>query len=359
MKLRHLLIIFLAVTTGLWNCKTELPYDSTFPSFSKDKPLTANVDEFVNHYVSESGPGMTLLVYARGQMLVKKGYGLANIDEKTPMSAKTPVYLASVSKQITAMAIMILAADKVLDLHDHLNRFLPETPDTWKPITLHHLLTHQSGVPNYFDLIPEPDMEGLTNRDVLDLLLGHSELNFKPGEQFEYSNSGYVLLAIVVERVTGVEFHTFVRNRIFDVLEMNSSFVYDESKPEIPNRAVGCYRNGTFCDYNLLTMGPGGMYSSAEDLFKWDRSFYHDTLVSPSIGAAAFTDHEERGYGYGWQIKNYRGREMFFHGGSLRGYITRITRIPEEDTVIVILSNGSFGPIIYELNSEILYYLFE
>ena len=286
---------------------------------------------------------MAVAVIRDGKLVHSKGYGLADIDTGIAIRPDTPFYLASVSKQITAMAVMILVERGKLSYDTRLVDYFSEAPVHWRTITIDHLLTHRSGIPDWFRLMGPRDRSGFTNDDVFDLLLQNAALEFTPGEQFKYSNSGYVLLAMLIESVSGQPFHVFVKENIFDPLGMTDSLVYDQTRPDVPGRARG-YRhtNDGFVldDYDLLTTGAGGMFSTAEDLFKWDQALYTDDLVGHATIERAFTGTPH--YGYGWFIDEYEGMKRLSHGGGLAGFRTYIVRIPDAKFSVIVLSNGSF-----------------
>lgn len=325
-------------------------------SFNTNTDIEKNVDSFVNQYVSSKLPGVAVMVVRDSTVTLKKGYGLANIERQLPVKPDTPFYLASVSKQFTAMAIMILEEHGMLAYEDKLEAYFPEIPDGWNSITIHHLLTHQSGIPDYLSDLGLSN-EGITNNQVLDILVKRGDLEFSPGTKYDYSNSGYAILAILVGRVSGQPFHIFVKENIFDPLGMTKSLVYDESQPDMPDRAIGYTSNGNLNDYKLLTMGDGGMFSTIEDLRKWDQSLYTEEIIRRETLTRAYTSYVSEGYGYGWFIDEYRGLAHYSHGGGLVGYRTHISRFPSAKLTIVILSNGTYQ-WIWDLNAEIIrYYL--
>ena len=359
-----MLSLSLAAFLLLMGCDKKNPVApiSVPPSFDSKTDIEANVDAYVNHYVTGNRPGVAVMVIKDDTITLKKGYGLANIERQLPFKLDTPCFLASVSKQFTAMAIMILAERGKLAYEDKLKAYIPEIPASWNAITIHHLLTHQSGMFDYANDLGWFD--GVTDSQVLDSLARRGDLEFSPGTKYDYSNSGYVILAILVERVSGRRFRVFVKENIFDPLGMNKSLVYDESKPEIPDRAIG-YRSRfgvpVLNDWNMLTTGAGGLVSTIEDLYKWDQSLYTERIVSKETLARAYTRHVGLGngfwYGYGWGIGNYNGLTNYQHNGGHAGFRTQISRFPEARFTVLILSNGTYD-WIFDLHDEIVrYYL--
>ena len=202
------------------------------------------VDALFHDFDQTNAPGAAVTVIRDGKPLFAKGYGLADLEKKIPCTTNTNFRLASVTKQFTAMAVLILAEEGQLSLEDHLPRFFPEFPEYGKAIALHHLLTHTSGLPDYEDHIPQGTTIPLSDRDVLFILRHQSKTDFPPGSQFHYSNSSYALLALIVENVSGKTFPAFVKEKIFDPLGMTNSIAYVAGRSCVPNRAYG-YVNGT------------------------------------------------------------------------------------------------------------------
>ena len=349
MKTINTLILISGLALGLLSCSIG---EEEYPEFDDKLELAQNVDKFIRSYVNENGPGISILIKKDRKPILKRSYGYSNIKTKQKVSSDIPFYLASVSKQFTAMSIMLLQEKGKLDYSDPISNFLEEAPPLWSDITIHHLLTHRSGIPDYLnDLgLYRPS---LTNQDVLQDLLKIKDLEFEPGSKFDYSNSGYMLLTIIASRVSGIPYHEYMKINVFDKLGMNQTLVYDESKPEIPGRAIGYYSNGDLRDYNLLTTGDGGMFSTIDDLDKWEQSFYDNLLINEETKEMAYTSYESDGYGYGWGIRKLEAYDHYAHGGGLEGYRSLISRIPAKDFSVFILSNGSYD-WIYHLRNEII-----
>ena len=220
-------------------------------------------------------------------MLHRRGYGLAHLEQKLPIQSDTSFCLASRSKQFTAMAVLMLAEQGLLRLEDRLRLYIPTWPGWGTEITLRHLLQHTSGLPDYISLLTSyvhgeniaaftRDLTGVTNADVLQLMIQLTEPIFKAGEHYSYSNAGYVLLAMIVEQVSGQLFATFLKERIFAPLGMKPTRVYDASRPVVHNLAQGyIWQDDHFepWDYPLLTAGDGGLFSTIDDLLRWDQAY--------------------------------------------------------------------------------------
>ncbi|HTB26209.1 MAG TPA: serine hydrolase domain-containing protein [Puia sp.] len=300
----------------------------------------------------------TILMAEEGKIYYDTALGFSNLITKEPLSDSSSFYLASVSKQFTAMAIMILKEQNKLSYDDTLTKYFPEFPAYANKITIRHLLTHTSGLTDYLsmDKFYKPD---LANEDVLKALIMQKKLNFYPGDKFSYSNSGYVMLAMIVERVSGKPFNVFMKEFIFEPLGMKNTLVFDKSKPFIRNRAVGFNKNGDLDDYEILTAGDGGIYSTTHDLFLWDQSLYHNKLVDSSTISEAF--HETKlnngslsNYGFGWAIVKNANNKIVHHGGAMNGYRTAIYRDMENQYCIIILTNKGDATNVEAITRRIL-----
>jgi len=287
----------------------------------------------------------SILVAERGRIIYERGFGKADIKHNIVFTPDTPVYLASLTKQFTAMAVMMLAEKHRLSYDDPLSKYFPEFPSYAQKINIRNLLNHTSGIPDYVGIGVEHP--GLTNREVLNALIREGSPRFTPGEKFEYSNSNYVLLGLIIEKLSGEPYRVFLQKNIFAPLGMNHTFVYDRTRPPIARRARGYNRFGDDFDYDLLTYGEGGIYSSVADMFKWDRALYTDKLVKRSTLEEAFTrgklnDGNSINYGFGWAISESAGETVYSHAGRYGGFNTYIKRLPKEQSTIIFLTNHDF-----------------
>lgn len=301
-------------------------------------------------------PGAAVMVIRDGEIVHQAGYGYANLEQQTPITADSAFRLASVSKQFTAMSVMVLAEDGSLSFDDPVSRYLPALAP-YEGVTIRQMMTHTSGLPEYYDVIDSS--AGMpTNADALALLGTIAEPAFPPGDRYEYSNPAYDMLAPLVESVSGKDFATFMRERVFGPAGMQSSYIFDHTEPLIPHRVTGYEPDGAgfrLDDYDPLNhiVGSGGMYSTLNDLFRWDQALYTESLVSRSTLDEAFTtarldNGEAIDYGFGWRIDNYKGQRRVRHGGSWIGFRTHIARYPDAGLSIVILSNrADFDPESY------------
>lgn len=300
------------------------------------------IDEFMKYCHSNGLFNGTVLVAENGTLIYINAFGFADFETKRELQVTSPFYLASVSKQFTAMAIMILKERGKLNYEDKLSKFFPQFPSYASQVTIHHLMTHTSGIANHYRL--GTYKADLTNREVLEILVKQDTLDFFPGEKYSYSNGGYVLLAMIVATASRQPFHKFMKENIFEPLQMNHSLVYDESKPKIRERAVGFNMYGEKSDYELLTSGAGGIYSNIEDLFKWDRALYTEKLVKASTLAEAYQpfilkNDSTSNYGYGWSISEDETGKTVAHTGRLSGFRTYIERHLKKQNTIAFLTN--------------------
>jgi len=314
------------------------------------------IDELFHDYDQANAPGASVMVIRNGKILLAKSYGLADVENKIPAAPDTDFRLASVTKQFTAMAVMILADEGKLSLGDPITKFFPEFPDYGRGITLRHLLHHTSGLLDYEDLIPPGTTIPVLDINALRLLATQNKTYFPPGAKFRYSNTGFAFLALIVEKVSGQTFAAFLRKNIFQPLGMKQTLAYEAQISTVPNRAFGYSKKDAGfvrTDQSLTSsvLGDGGVYSSVNDLFKWDQALYGEKLVSRKMLREAFTPgeatlHDEGvGYGFGWFISDYRGLKNIWHSGNTVGFSTRIERFPEKKFTVIILTNRNNAKI--------------
>ena len=325
--------------------------------------LRGKVDAIFKPLVSENSPGLAVGVVNDGKLIVAAGYGLADLKSKTPITPATDFRLASLTKQFTAMAIMLLVHDQKLRYEDALTNLFPEFPHYGSAISVRHLLNHTSGLNPYEDIydrqmsgMPPDKISQLRDGDVLRLLEQQNSGKFVPGTRWEYSNSGYAVLAMIVERVSGQRFEDFLARRIFRPLGMSRTVAYVPSRNQVPNRAFG-YRRPSgndewqFSDQSPTSavLGDGGIYSSIEDLAKWDRALLKHSLLNPDEMQPAFAPVQVEGvklpdgtpsaYGFGWFLNPYKSHKRMWHYGETSGFHTAIQRFPSEKLTVIVLTN--------------------
>jgi CubicO group peptidase (beta-lactamase class C family) len=315
--------------------------------------LGARIDTLMREFDKPDVPGASVMVIRDGAVVFKKGYGLADLENRIPATTATNYRLASVTKQFTAMAILILKERGKLSFDDVLTDFFPGFPAYGKTIKIRHLLQHTSGLIAYEDVMPETTTVQVLDRDVLAMMMHQDSTYFPPGTSFRYSNTGYALLSLIVEGVSGMPFAKFLEKNIFRPLGMEATVAYEKGISTVPRRALGYTVRDTArgpgferTDQSLTSavLGDGGIYSSVEDLLKWDQALYTEKLVSANTLREAFTpymlpDGTNTGYGFGWYIDEHRGLRRIHHGGSTVGFRTAILRIPEKKLCVILLAN--------------------
>jgi len=304
----------------------------------------ADVDRLMQRYEG-AGPGASLLVLRDGVPVVRKGYGFADPERHTRAAPETDYRLASVSKQFTAAAILLLAQDGKLSLDDRARQWLPSLPPVADAITIRQLLSHRGGLIDYEDVMAPDTSVPLRDSDVLALLAKTDRLYFAPGTSYRYSNGGYAMLALIVEKASGETFPSFLRERIFLPLGMTGTLAYVAGGPPVPHRAFGYSEEGgrwvrTDQSMTSAVLGDGGIYSSIDDLARWDAALYDDRLLSDASRKAAFTawthtDEPDVDYGYGWRITG----ETLWHSGETIGFRNVIVRYPKRHLTVILLTN--------------------
>jgi CubicO group peptidase (beta-lactamase class C family) len=329
-----------------------------FSSIAKPLPASqvAAMEAILADFNQPDAPGASVMIVHDGAVIFSKGYGLADLETKTPITPETNFRLASVSKQFTAMAVLILRERGKLSLDENLLAFFPEFPAFGRQITVRHLLTHTSGLLAYEDLIPEGTTIPVLDQDVLRILMTNGATNTTPtyfpeGSQYRYSNSAYALLALIVQARSGQTFAHFLKENIFTPFGMTNTLAYEAGSSAVPNRSYGhsLRTNGWQRTDQSLTssvLGDGGIYSSVNDLFKWNQALYTTKLVSAKALEEAFTpktptDKPGKSYGYGWYLTEHRDVKQIWHSGESIGFRSRLVRIPDKKFCVIILANRS------------------
>jgi len=331
--MRKLLIFLSIISISFIQCKNQ------------KQPIVDQIDELVNKGYQLGLFNGTILVSYHGELIYKSAFGYQDLETKTPLQISSAFYLASVSKQFTTMAIMLLKEQGKLSYDDMLDKFFPQFPGYANRVTVRHMMTHTSGIPDHFSIITDTDE--MTNQDVLEALVKQDSLLFQPGENYSYSNGAYVLLSLIVAQVSGQPYHLFMKENIFDPLKMENTLVYDESGPDVPHRAIGYNLFGDKNDYTLFTTGAGGMYTTVEDLYKWDQALYTETLVKTKTLEEAYTpfllnNDSSTYYGFGWRITKDDNGKRVQHSGGLAGFSTYLERhLDQKNSIIFLNSRGT------------------
>ena len=316
----------------------------------------ARVDSLFATFAMPGSPGCAVGAAQDGRLVYGRGYGSANLDHGVPIDTRSVFYLASVSKQVTAFAVALAAQEGKLSLDDEVRKYITEFPDYGTPVTIRHLIHHTSGVRDYLTLIPlsgrNPD-DVWTDAALLSLIARQKALNFAPGTEFLYSNTGYVLLAELVRRATGQSLAEYAKAKIFKPLGMNDTHFHDDAGVVVPRRVIGYVPgpNGWRMNhwFTFDKVGDGGLYSTIEDLVRWDANFY-----SGQVGGAAvqqlvvtrgvLTKGDTLPYAFGIGHQSYRGLRTLEHGGSLTGFRTHLLRFPDQRFSAIVLCNTPTAP---------------
>jgi CubicO group peptidase (beta-lactamase class C family) len=303
--------------------------------------ITETLDQIVERYHQDGYYNGTILVADKNGTLLKKAYGMADFDKRRPLDTSSTFYMASVSKQFTAMAIMLLKERKLLTIDDKLSKYFPSFPDWARSVTIRHLLTHTSGIPDYYGL--GASRPGFTNTDVVEVVKGIMALRFAPGAKYEYSNTAYVLLSSIVQQISGMGFNSFMQKNVFQPIGMKSTVAYDETKPQRTNRCKGFDANGKEDDYPFFTTGGGGLYSNVDDMYQWHLALQTNKLVSAAAMSEVYSpmtlnDGSTSWYGFGWALDK-DAPAFVSHGGTLTSFRTYIERDLATGSVIIMLNN--------------------
>jgi len=319
--------------------------------------LTDKVDELFKQWDKDDSPGATVGIFKDGRIIYARGYGIANLEYALPWTPQTPSRIGSISKQFIAMCIAILAEQGKLSLDDNIRKYIPGWPEFNGPVKLKHLMHHTSGVREYLTLVelmgkPEGSGYVYTPRELVRTLSRQKELNFKPGDENSYSNSGYFLLSEIVSRVSGLETSAFAKKYIFDPLGMNNTHFHDDPNMIVKNRAYGYSpkkEGGYRLDIlRLKVIGDLGVFTTVEDFLKWDQNFYKNklgggtqSLIDMMKTRGKLNNGEVIPYAFGLNISHYGGLRIVSHGGSAVGYVAQYMQFPDHRFSVVILSNLS------------------
>lgn len=349
LKRRFAIALALALFFGSITSSAEVP--------------SAQIDSIFASLKSTTAPGAAVLVVHNGKPVFRRGYGITDLRTHHAIDAQTNFRLASFTKQFTAACIMLLVHDGKLHYDDHLTDIFPEFPAYGKAITIRNLLNHTSGLPDYEDILekqypntPDEKIPQILDAGVLKLLEQQTSGKFPAGSKWEYSNSGYAVLAMIVEKVSGKSFGEFLQDRIFTPLKMTNTLAYEKGKNEVPHRAYGHSKidgvlRETDQSSTSAVLGDGGIYSSLDDLAKWDRALREHTLLSeaetqpaltpvrPTGGAPKLPEGKPVSYGFGCFLDPYRGHRRMSHDGETIGFRTTIQRFPDDHLTVVVLAN--------------------
>ena len=346
-KLRSSLFIYGVILMSFSSCKSS-------GMLMKEK----SIDDILSAYQSSDNPGASVLVFKDDKIVFKKGYGVSNVSTKEAINPNTNFRLASVTKQFTAMSILLLVQKGRLKLEDPLKKYFPSFPAYGKDIKIKHLLTHTSGLMDYEDLIPPTQVMQLHDTNCLQLMYKANGLYFTPGAQYKYSNTGYAILALVVEKISGQDYGVFLKENIFKPLKMKYSVAFEEGKSTIPNRAFGySMDNGSWVetDQSLTSavLGDGGIYTNTIEMTQWIKALWDYKLLGSEMQIQSWTRKKLNNgapieYGYGWHVEDYKNITHPHHGGSSIGFRNQLLLFPEQKLMVILLTNRNEGDPINE-----------
>lgn len=323
---------------------------------SPAESLTSRVDKLFTQWDKTDTPGCALAIIKDGQIIYKRGYGMANLELSVPITPATVFQVGSIAKQFTAMSIVMLAQQGKLSLDDDIRKYIPEVPDFGTPITLRHLIHHTSGLRDQYEML---EMAGwrsddvITEKDVLDMVARQRTLNHQPGEEYLYTNTGYTLLAVVVKRVTGKSLDEFAANNIFKPLGMTNTRIVDDHRVIIKGLADGYLpgAGGVFLKWIPAddNEGADNLFTTVEDLARWDQNFYDKSVGGPAVIEQMLTPGVIKNdptfdYAFGLNINQYKGLRMIQHAGSRLGYRAQLMRFPDQRFSIACLCNARIEP---------------
>lgn len=302
-------------------------------------------DDYLKAAVQHDHFSGTVLIAKDGKSIFQKSYGMANYELSAPNTNQTAYHILSMTKPFTAISIMMLQEEGALSVNDPICNYLADCPEAWRPVTIHHLLTHTSGIMGYSRL---PDWDETLDsrtywRGSAASLVRDLPLLFHPGEGFHYSNTGYNLLGKIIERASGKTLSEFYQDRIFSTLGMDHTG-FNNSRILVPNLATGYYSLGTHFisaspQSRTDAYGDGGLYSTVGDLLAWDQALYSDKLILKASYEQMIA-HKENDYAYGWELKDWFGRRQIGHAGSGFGYSSFIARFIDDGFTVIVLSNS-------------------
>lgn len=332
-----------------------------FAAIAQDD-LGEKIDRFVAAHEKATDFSGSVLVAKDGKILVRKGYGQAVREWAVPATPETKYRLGSVTKQFTAMAILQLKEKGKLAIEDSVTKYVDGLPETWKPITIHQLVTHTAGLSNFTDW-PEFDAQKANPKSPRDVIadVAKKPLDFEPGSKFAYSNSGYVLLGLVIEKAAGESYESFLRKNIFEPLGMKNTG-YDHTEEILPMRAKGYTLgpSGDMVTAAYIDMGipfaAGALYSTVDDLYLWLQALETEKLIPAKTMELALTP-EKGNYAYGWMIARMDDKVGKSHGGGIDGFRTNVTHFPGEKIAVIVLSNSE-SAAVGEMDMAIVSILF-
>ncbi|MEL6256521.1 MAG: serine hydrolase domain-containing protein, partial [Bacteroidota bacterium] len=313
------------------------------------------VDSLFTSWAKSNSPGASLGIYKGGRLIYTQGYGMSNLEYDIPIKSNTIFHVASISKQFTNFAVLLLEEEGKLSIEDDIRKHMPGIPDFGKTITISQLMHHTSGYRDQWQLLAIAGWrldDVITKEQIMRLIENQRELNFEPGSQYRYSNSGYSILARLVEKVSGRSFRQFAQERIFKPLDMQNTHVHDDHEMIVPGRAYSYRPDGNSYKKTVLSYANDGatsLFTTVEDMGKWMNNMLHPSLGESFIEKmrtrGKLNNGDEINYGLGQSVNEYKGLSWAGHGGADAGFRSTVRWYPDHDFGVVVLSNlGSFNP---------------
>ncbi len=317
-------------------------------------PESPDLDRIFQDWNRTDAPGCAVSVVKDGQIIFKKGYGMADLEHMIPITPSSVFYIGSVSKQFVTFCILLLEEQGKIDLDDPIQKYLPDFPKYEAPLTIRHFIHHTSGVRDYLTLMSLKNrsyLDHTTIDEVYDLIKRQKVLNFTPGDRYLYSNSCYFMLAMIIEKAAGKSIREFAQQHIFGPLDMQNSLFYDDIADLVPNRVFSYEPDRENGGYDNLVsrfdlVGSGGVYSTVEDLYLWDQNFYKNKLgkggqeiINRMHEEGQLNNGESSGYAFALNNGEYKGLKTVSHGGALAGYRAQLLRFPDQSFSVIILAN--------------------
>ncbi len=311
--------------------------------------VTREMDALGQEMYPADGPGATILIAKGDEVIFNKAYGMADLELNVPMRPEMVMEIGSITKQFTAVAILMLVEQGKISFDDDITKFIEDYPTHGHHISIHHLLTHTSGIKSYTSMQtwPERWRDDFTPKELIDFFK-NEPMDFAPGEQWSYNNSAYFILGYIIEKVSGMKYEDFIKQNIFEPLNMENSY-YGSRRSIIPNRAEGYQmEEDKFVNAEYLShtqpYAAGSLMSTVQDLYKWNQAVHSGRLVQKETLAKAQTDYtlnngDKIGYGYGWGLSEINGSRSIEHSGGIFGYVSNGIYLPDEDVYTVILTN--------------------
>ena len=312
--------------------------------------LESKIDNLLEESYKQDGPGAVALVAKDGNVIYRKAFGNANLELGVPMIPENIFELGSITKQFTSVSILMLLEQGKLKLDDEITKFLPDYPTHGKTITVHHLLTHTSGIKSYTSMegIRDIARKELSPIELIDFFK-NEDMDFEPGEEYRYNNSGYIILGYIIEKLSDQSYAEFVAENIFEKIGMNAS-TYGSMTKIIKNRASGYQDNDGYVNANFLDLSipyaAGSLMSNVDDMLKWQQAIKKNVIIKQETIDLAFTNYtlnngEAINYGYGWGLNDLNGVPSIEHGGGIFGFTTQGVYVPSEDLYVIVLTNCS------------------